>query len=97
MSENNDKVEKVIDKLKDKLNPTDEQLSKLKDLAKKYDGKSEDDIFVEIIKFKDQMKENMDEEEFEKRMKKLERIRPMLNENQAKKLDKLLQAFKESE
>lgn len=94
MGDNNNKVEKVIERLKDKLNPTEDQLTKLKDLAQKYDGKSEEDIFFEIINFKDQMLESMGEKEFNKKLKKLEKIRPMLNQDQAKKLDKLLEVLR---
>lgn len=84
------KIEKVIEKLKAKMNPNEEQLERLKKMAEKYDGKSEEDMIFEIMNFKKEMVDNMGEEEFEKKIKKLERIRPMLNEDQLEKLEKLL-------
>ena len=90
----NKRVDEALEKLKGKINPTEEQLSKLKDMAEKYKGKSEEDIFFEIIKLKNKMIENMDEDEYKKKIKKLERIRPMLNDEQNKKLDKLLESLR---
>lgn len=90
------KFDKVIEKLKDRVNPSEDQLEQLKGMAEKLEGKSEDDIFFEIIKLNQSMMQNMDEKEYNKKLKKLEKIRPMLNEQQSKKLDKLLEALKES-
>ncbi len=91
----NAKIDEALEKLKGRINPTEEQLSKLKEMAEKCKGKSEEDIFFEIIKLKNKMVENMDEEEYKKKLKKLEKIRPMLNEEQNKKLDKLLESLRD--
>lgn len=93
---NNEKIKKAMEKLQEKMDPTEEQLDKIKDFAEKYKDKSQEDIFFEIIKLNNVMSESMSEEEYENKMQKLEKIRPMLNEDQAKKLDKLMEAFKKS-
>ena len=93
---NNEKIKKAMEKLQEKIDPTEEQLDRLKGFAEKYKDKSEEDIFFEIIKLNSIMSEKMTEEEYQKKIEKLDKIRPMLNENQAKKLDKLMEAFKNS-
>lgn len=93
---NNEKIKKAMEKLQEKIDPTEEQLDKLNDFAEKYKNKSQEDIFFEIIKLNNVMSESMSEEEYENKMQKLEKIRPMLTEEQAKKLDKLMEAFKKS-
>ncbi|WP_425447079.1 hypothetical protein [Dethiothermospora halolimnae] len=93
--DNSEKIEKALNSIKEKINPSEEQMEKLKFFAEKYSGKSEEDMFFEIIKVNKSMHENMSEEEYQKKMEKLEKIRPMLNEEQGKKLDKLIKAMKE--
>lgn len=93
---NNEKIKRAMEKLQEKTDVTEEQLERLRSFAEKYKGKSEEDIFFEIIKLNNIMSQNMSEEEYEKKMEKLNRIRPMLNEDQCKKLDKMMEAFKKS-
>lgn len=85
-------VEKNMEEFKD-FEPTEEQLEIVGDLADKYSDKSEDDIFVEIIKVNEQMESEMDPEEYKAIFNKLESIRPMLDEEQQSKLDKILKTL----
>ncbi len=89
-------MEKVIEKFKETANPNEEQMGKLKDMADKYSGKSEDELFIEIINLNKKLSEGENKEEFMKKIKKLQRIRPLLNDDQKKKLDKILKVIKES-
>lgn len=85
-------VKKVIDDFGD-IEPTEEQLELIGDLADEYLDKSEDDIFVEIIRVNEKMESEMDPEEYEAIFNKLESIRPFLDEEQQAKLDKILKAL----
>lgn len=92
--ENKKNVEKIIEKLKGKVNPTDEQLDKIKKIADQYSDKSEEEVMVEIIKLNKNFSESMGKEEYEKKLKKIEQIRPLLNKEQKEKLDKVLNMLK---
>lgn len=85
---------KLVDKLKGTMNPKDEDVEKLKDLADKYSDKSEDELYLEIINLNRKLSQGENRESFLKKLKKLERLRPMLNSDQNKKLDKLLEILK---
>ncbi len=87
-----DRVKKAMEDLKD-FQPTEEQLDIINQLREKYSGKSEEDIFVEIIKINDKMEAEMEPDEYETIFEKLESIRPFLDEEQQKKLDKILKAL----
>ena len=67
-----------------RFNPSEEEIELIEGLAKSYSDKSEDDIFVEIIKVSEQMESEMSPEEYEKIFEKLDSIRPMLSEDQIK-------------
>ena len=84
-----DKVKKTMEEFKD-FEPSEEQIELIEGLAEAYSDKSEDDIFVEIIKVNEQMETEMSPEEYEEIFEKLNSIRHMLNEEQLKKLDKIL-------
>lgn len=75
----------------------EEKIDKIKDITKKYEDKSEDDIFVEIIKLNGEMKEDMGEEEYNSMFEKLDNIRPLLSEEQIEKLDKVLEIIDKKE
>lgn len=75
----------------------EEKMDKIKNIAKKYEDKSEDDVFVEIIKLNTEMKEDMTEEEYNSMFEKLESIRPLLSEEQTEKLDKVLEMLNKEE
>jgi len=93
LSEKKD-LSKLVDKLKSSVNASDEDVEKLKDLANNYSDKSEDELYFEIINLNKKLSEGQNKEEFMKKIKKLERLRPMLKESQNKKLDTLLEVLK---
>ncbi len=86
----NRKIKKIMDNIEN-YNPTEEDVLIIGNLADKYLDKSEDDIFVEIIRVKSEMEDQMSEEQFATILEKLEAIRPMLSEEQNDKLDKVLE------
>jgi len=86
-------IEKSLEDFKD-IDLKEEHLEIIGDLAEAYSGKSEDDIFVEIIKLNEEMKSEMDPEEYKAVFEKLERIRPFLDDEQQKKLDRILKVLK---
>jgi uncharacterized protein YbaP (TraB family) len=88
-----DRIKKAMEDIKD-FKPSEEQMEIINQLAEKYSDKSEEDIFVEIIKINDKMEAEMDPEEYEAIFEKLESIRPFLDDEQQKKLDKILKALR---
>lgn len=76
------------------IEPTEEQIDKIKDMADTYSDASEDEIFFEIIKLNEKMKTEMSKEEYEDMLEKLERMRPLLDDEQIEKLDRVLEALK---
>jgi len=96
-NESNQKIEKLMENLKDKIEPTEAQFDNLKNIAEQYSGKSDNEIFFEIIKLNKKFSEEMSKEEYEEKLKKLETIRPLLSEEQSRKLDKILEVLKKSE
>lgn len=72
------------------FSPTDEDMEKISVLTEAYKDKSEEDIFFEIIKINEDMENTMSDEEYERVFQQLESLRPVLNEEQLKKLDKIL-------
>lgn len=84
-----DNLKRAIEEFKD-FQPSEEQIEIIEGLTGAYSDKSEDDIFVEIIKVNEQMESEMTPEEYEAIFEKLNSIRPMLNEEQLKKLDRIL-------
>jgi hypothetical protein len=95
--DNMKKLEIILESLKGKIEPTEEQLKKVKELAKNYSGKSEEELVFEIIKLNKMFSESMGKEEYQQKIKMLERIRPLLTEEQQKKLDKLLDLLKQQD
>ncbi len=74
-----------------KYEPNELDISSIESFAEKYKDKSEEDIFVEIIKVNNEMEDKISEEEYERIFEKLESIRPMLSEEQNNKLNKILE------
>ncbi len=71
------------------LGPIDRnKLRTVEDAAKKYENKSEEEVLKELK----QLKETLfaDKESFERQMKLVKDIRPMLNEEQRQKLDRVI-------
>lgn len=73
--------------------PSEDDVIILENLSKDLKDKSEDDIFVEIIRLNNEMEEKMSEEQYEAIFEKLNSIRPALSEEQNKKLDKILEVL----
>lgn len=73
--------------------PTDEDLRKIEDLQENYRDKSDDEIFLEIIEINKDMQSNMSQEEYEGIFDKLDNIKPLLNEDQKKKLDAIMKSL----
>lgn len=71
--------------------PSDEEIMIIGNLAEEYKDKSEEDMFVEIIRVNNEMEEKMTSEEYEAIFKKLDAMRPMLSDDQNQKLDKILE------
>ena len=76
------------------FNPSEEQMEKIKDLAEIYSNKSEDEIIFEIIKLNNKMENEMDSEEYKSFISKLQEIKPLLDEEQVEKLDKIIEILK---
>lgn len=91
--DNNDELKKVLEKIGD-VNPTEEQLDTMKKVSEGYSDKSEDEIFFEIIRLNEKMEEAMDPEEYGDLMERLEEIRPLLDQDQIERLDKVLEVLK---
>lgn len=95
--DNNKKIEEVIEEIKGKIDPTQEQLDVIKNVAEQYSNKSGEEIVFEIIKLNKKLKEDMGKEEFMAKLKQLESLRPMLNEEQSQNLERLLKILKGNE
>lgn len=92
--DNEKNLEKALDELKD-FNPSDEDLDKFKQMADEYKDKSEEEVFVEIIKLNKKIESDMGKEEHEELLHKLETIKPLLNEEQIEKLEEILIILRE--
>lgn len=89
-------IKKIIEGIEDDVNPTEEQLGKLKEMIGEYESKSHDEIIIEMIQLNKKMAEEMDEDKYNEMMMKLEEIRPLLNDEQLEKLDSILETLKEN-
>lgn len=91
---NDKKISEAIEQLKGKVEPTEEQLEKMKGIADKYSNKSDREILFDIINLNKQMTENMSAEEYREKIEMLEKLSPMLDEDQRKKLEMILKVIK---
>ncbi len=73
--------------------PDEEDVLILENISGDYKDKSEDDIFVEIIRLNQEMEEDISDQQYEAIVEKLNSIRPELSEEQNKKLDKIVEAL----
>lgn len=87
-------INKIMDSIQD-YNPSAKDMIIIGNLANKYQDKSDEDIFVEIIRVKDEMGDNMTEEQYQGILDKLDSIRPMLTGDQNEKLDRVLEMLRE--
>lgn len=85
--------DELIKNLKDNM-PDDEQLEKIEKMAEEFKDKSNDEIFVEIIKINKNLEESLSEEKYDQIFKQLEEIRPMLSDEQNAKLNMVLRVLK---
>jgi uncharacterized protein YbaP (TraB family) len=82
-------IKNIVDNI-GKYNPSEEDIALIENLQDAYKDKSDDELFVEIIRVNSEMEEQMSKEQYEEMFNKLESIRPMLSEEQNSKLDKIL-------
>lgn len=82
-------IKKVMEQFQH-FTPSEEQVEKIETLRDAYADKSEEEIFFEIINVNKNMEKEMTKEEYEEIFEKLNNIRPLLNEEQLEKLDKIL-------
>lgn len=87
-----DERDKIIKNIRNQIGDQ-EKVEILEQLAENYKDKSEDDIFVEIIRLNEEMEETLGEEQYNEMLSKLDSIRPYLSEEQNKKLDLVLKAM----
>lgn len=78
----------------DKYNIDETDLNRIKDLAEDYEDKSEEEIYIEIIRINEEIEKEMSYEEYEALFEKLKTIRPLLNKDQNEKIDFLLKILK---
>lgn len=90
----NKNINEVIEQLKEKIDPTQEQLETVKKFAEQYSNKSGDEIFFEIIKLNKKLSEDMGKEEFMAKLNQLEALRPLLSKEQNENLDRLIKILK---
>lgn len=83
-------IEYIIDNARD-YSPSDEDIIIIGNLADEYEGKTEEDIFVEIIRINNQMEESMSEEQYQAIFEKIDAMRSMFSEEQNEKLDRVLE------
>lgn len=88
--------EKLINSINDNL-PGDEQLDIVEKMAEDLKGKSDEEIFTEIIILNREMESQLSPEKYKEILEKIDKIRPMLRKSQGLKLDMLMKALKEDE
>lgn len=86
----NKEINNIMKEAKD-YNQSDEEIIIIGNLGDGYQDKTEDDIFVEIIKVNDDMQGKMTEEEYNAIFEKLNDMRPVLSESQIAKLDMVIE------
>lgn len=84
--------DKLIKGIKENIGDEEKSII-LERIAETYKDKSDDEIFVEIIRINKEMEENLSPEQYDDILEKLNTIRPMLSEEQNKKLDMVLKAL----
>ncbi len=88
-------LKEVINGL-EQISPEGEELEKIKKIAENYENKSEEEVFFEIINLNKKMEQDMDEDQYQEVFEKLESIRPLLNEEQLERLDRVLEVLRDS-
>ncbi|QXM05615.1 hypothetical protein [Crassaminicella indica] len=86
------KIEKFIKSMGD-IQPTDEQKKMMEQVASKYGDKSEEEIMKELKKLKKSMMQNT--KKYKKQMQAIEHMKDFLNDDQKKKLEKIMKFLNE--
>ncbi|PAB60744.1 hypothetical protein [Anaeromicrobium sediminis] len=73
--------------------PDDDQMEMLNDLSDKYKDKSEEEIMKELKKVKNSMMKNTNK--YKKQMKAIEELKGFLDDEQRKKLEKVMKYLKD--
>ncbi len=73
--------------------PDKEQVEIIENIASRIKDKSEDEVFVEIIRINNELEDKMSPEKYQEIFEKLENIRYMLSDAQNDKLDKVLKTL----
>lgn len=84
------KENKVLDNNILSYNPSDDEISTIENLADEYMDRTEEDLFIEIIRVNSEMEKKMSEDQYNAIFEKLESIKPMLNEEQKRKIDRII-------
>lgn len=88
--------EDLIKHIKENMDePSDEDLRKIEELQENYRDKSDDEIFLEIIEINKDMQSNMSPAEYEEIFDKLDNIKPLLDEEQKRKLEAIIKSLQE--
>ena len=80
-------MEKAFEQLKENLDINAQQMEQLEEFASNYSNKSDKDIFFDIVELNKKLSKEMSPEQMDVM---LQGIRGMLDDEQSKKLDKLL-------
>ena len=87
-----DKRDIIFDKIKDQIKDND-KIEKLEELQDTYKDKSEDEIFIEIIRLNEEMEEALGKDQYNEIFDKLQSIRPYLTKEQNDKLDYVIKTI----
>lgn len=68
----------------------EDDIEKIKGVTSRFEDKSDDELFVEIINLNEQMEKDLSFEEYEAIFEQLGEIRHLLTEDQLEKLDRIL-------
>lgn len=86
------KLKKKLEKVAKSVNPTNDEMGKLKELASKYKGKSQEDIEREMKSLMNKFSA-AEKNDLIKKMKMLKRM-GLLDKEQEKKLDEFIKMMK---
>ena len=75
----------------DEFELADEHIEMIEEVTDKFEDKTDDEIFMEIIYLNEQMEKDLSQEEYEAIFEQLEEIRDLLSDDQLEKLDKILE------
>lgn len=88
------KLEMLMKSMGD-IEPTDEQKKMMEQMNSKYGNENEEEIMKELKKLKGSMMQNT--KKYKKQMQALEQLKGFLDENQKKKLEKVMKFLNEED